>query len=112
MKKVLIPTKLDTFAAKLLRQNGFEVVQDADRELSVLVSENSDAAVLIVRSEKITADIIDVLPQLKLVFRALIGFFTESMTAVGSNPQWSVQWVQRGSLPTPYLDQSVFLIRS
>ncbi|MCF6174364.1 MAG: ACT domain-containing protein [Victivallaceae bacterium] len=76
MKKVLIPTKLDTFAAKLLRQNGFEVVQDADRELNVLVAENSDAAVLIVRSEKITADIIDALPKLKLVVRAGAGYNT------------------------------------
>ena len=49
---------------------------------------------------------------LKLVFKALMGFFAESMTAVGSNPQWSMQCVQRGSLPAPYLDQSVFLIRS
>lgn len=76
MKKVLIPTKLDTFAAKLLQENNFVVVQDADRELSVLVTENSDTEVLIVRSEKITVEIIDALPHLKLVVRAGAGYNT------------------------------------
>jgi D-3-phosphoglycerate dehydrogenase len=76
MKKVLIPTKLDTFAAKLLQQNGFEVIQDADQELTVLAAANSDTAVLIVRSEKVTQEVIDLLPELKLVVRAGAGYNT------------------------------------
>ncbi|MEA4861898.1 MAG: NAD(P)-dependent oxidoreductase [Victivallaceae bacterium] len=76
MKKVLIPTKLDKFAAKLLTENGFDVVQDADTPIDALVSANPDAAVVIVRSEKITPEIIDALPQLKLIVRAGAGFNT------------------------------------
>ena len=72
--KVLIPTKLDKVAANLLAGQGFEVIQDAETPLETLVATHSDAAVMIVRSEKIVPAIIDSLPNLKLVVRAGAGF--------------------------------------
>ncbi|MCP3966168.1 MAG: hypothetical protein GY750_04350 [Lentisphaerae bacterium] len=76
MRKVLIPTKLDKFAAGLLTEKGYQVVQDADSSLNELVKVHSDTEVLIVRSEKVTQEIIDALPQLKLVVRAGAGYNT------------------------------------
>ncbi len=76
MRKVLIPTKLDKFAASMLSDRGYNVVLDAATPLDELVKANSDAEVLIVRSEKITPEIIDLLPQLKLIVRAGAGFNT------------------------------------
>ncbi|MDD4816423.1 MAG: NAD(P)-dependent oxidoreductase [Victivallaceae bacterium] len=76
MKKVLIPTKLDKFAAKMLTEKGFSVVQDAEKPLAELAAANSDAEVMIVRSEKVTPEIIDAMPKLKLVVRAGAGFNT------------------------------------
>ena len=76
MKKVLIPTKLDKVAAQLLAAKNYNVVQDADTPLADLIAANSDAEVLIVRSEKITPVEIDALPNLKLVVRAGAGFNT------------------------------------
>ena len=76
MKKVLIPTKLDKVAATLLANKGFTVVQDAETPLDELLKANPDAAVLIVRSEKIGPEQIDLLPELKLVVRAGAGFNT------------------------------------
>ncbi|MBO5308848.1 MAG: 3-phosphoglycerate dehydrogenase, partial [Lentisphaeria bacterium] len=76
MHKVLIPTKLDKAAAALLSERGYEVVLDGATPLADLVAANSDAEVLIVRSEKITAETIDQLPELKLVVRAGAGFNT------------------------------------
>ena len=76
MKNVLIPTKLDKFAAELLTENNFNVVQDADSSIEELVKANPDTEVLIVRSEKVTSDIIDALPNLKLVVRAGAGYNT------------------------------------
>jgi D-3-phosphoglycerate dehydrogenase / 2-oxoglutarate reductase len=76
MKKVLIPTKLDTVAASLLTEKSYTVVQDADRPLNELAAEHKDTEVLIVRSEKVTPEIIDALPELKLVVRAGAGYNT------------------------------------
>ena len=76
MKKVLIPTKLDTVAANLLTEKSYTVVQDADRSLNELAAEHKDTEVLIVRSEKVTPEIIDALPELKLVVRAGAGYNT------------------------------------
>ena len=77
MKKVLIPTKLDVVAAELLKAHGgYAVVQDAKTPLEELVKEHADAYALIVRSEKVTAAIIDALPQLKVVVRAGAGYDT------------------------------------
>jgi len=74
--KVLIPTKLDKAAAKLLSDNGYEVVQDSAKKLNELAAEHPDTNVLIVRSEKVQQEHIDALPQLKLVVRAGAGYDT------------------------------------
>ena len=76
MKKILIHTKLSKFAAGLLVDNGYTVVQDADTPLAELVAANADAEGMIVRSEKITPAVIDALPNLKLIVRAGAGFNT------------------------------------
>ena len=76
MRKVLIPTKLDKFAATLLSERGYNVVLDGATPLAELVKANADAEVLIVRSEKITPEVIDQLPRLKLIVRAGAGFNT------------------------------------
>ena len=76
MTKVLIPTKLDKIAAEILTQNGFQVVQDSETPIADLIAKNSDAEAVVVRSEKVTSDIIDALPSLKTVVRAGAGFNT------------------------------------
>ena len=76
MRKVLIPTKLDKFAADMLSERGYNVILDAATPLEDLVKANADTEVLIVRSEKITSEIIDALPQLKLIVRAGAGYNT------------------------------------
>ncbi|OVE74054.1 hypothetical protein BVX94_01885 [bacterium B17] len=77
MKKVLIPTKLNGVARELLEENGsYQVVQDDSASLDELVKSHSDTHALIVRSEKVTQEIIDALPSLKVVIRAGAGFNT------------------------------------
>jgi len=77
MKKVLIPTKLNAVARETLKNHGgYEVIQDDDVEISTLVSQHSDAHALFVRSEKVTPEIIDALPSLKVVIRAGAGYNT------------------------------------
>ena len=76
MRKVLIPTKLDKFAATLLSDRGYNVILDSTTPLADLIKAHNDTEVLIVRSEKITPEIIDQLPQLKLIVRAGAGFNT------------------------------------
>ncbi|OGV39127.1 MAG: hypothetical protein A2020_13620 [Lentisphaerae bacterium GWF2_45_14] len=76
MKKILIPTKLDKAAGEMLKAKGFTVVQDYEKPMDALVKENADAEVLIVRSEKVTPEIIDTFPKLKLVVRAGAGYNT------------------------------------
>ena len=76
MKNVLIPTKLDTVAAELLKKAKYNVVQNADKPLDELAAKHADTNVLIVRSEKVTQEIIDALPNLKLVVRAGAGYNT------------------------------------
>ena len=76
MHKVLIPTKLDKFAANMLTEKGYHVVLDAATPLEEQIARDSDAEVLIVRSEKVTKEVIDALPQLKLVVRAGAGYNT------------------------------------
>ena len=59
MKKVLIPTKLNSAARELLEANGhYTVVQDEQTGLDQLVVQHENAYALIVRSEKITPKII------------------------------------------------------
>ena len=77
MKKVLIPTKLDGIAAKILTDNGnYLVVQDSQTPFGDLVAANPDTYALIVRSEQVTAETIDKLPQLKVIVRAGAGYNT------------------------------------
>lgn len=76
-KKVLIPTKLDGIAAEILEANGnYVVVQDDAGGIEALAAAHADAYALIVRSEKVTAEIIDRLPQLQVIVRAGAGFNT------------------------------------
>ncbi len=74
MRKVLIPTKLDKVVAATLGEHGFEVIQDPDTQLADLAAKHSDAQAIIVRSEKVLPEIMDMLPDLKLVVRAGAGF--------------------------------------
>jgi len=77
MKKVLIPTKLDTVAKDILTENGgYEVVQDDSTPLEELLAQHADTFAMIVRSEKVTSEVIDTLPELKVVVRAGAGFNT------------------------------------
>ncbi len=77
MKKVLIPTKLDVMAAQTLKANGrYTVVQDAQTPLEQLADAHPDAYALIVRSEPVTAALIDRLPALKVIVRAGAGYDT------------------------------------
>lgn len=77
MKKVLIPTKLNLVAANMLAANGnYTVVQKETTELVELAKQNPDAYAIIVRSEKVTPEIIDLLPKLKVVIRAGAGYNT------------------------------------
>jgi D-3-phosphoglycerate dehydrogenase len=77
MKKVLIPTKLDTVASDILKAHGgYEVVQDGKTPLEEQVKVHPDAYALIVRSEKVPAAVIDALPHLKVIIRAGAGFDT------------------------------------
>ncbi len=77
MKKVLIPTKLDTVAKEILEENGhYAVTQDDSTDLKDLAVTHSDTYALIVRSEKVTPEIIDLLPNLQVVVRAGAGYNT------------------------------------
>ena len=49
MKKVIIPTKLDKEVARILGDAGFAVVQNPEKSVADLASENADAEVIIVR---------------------------------------------------------------
>lgn len=74
MKKVLIPTKLDKVVSEILTAKGFTVVQDMETPFADLAKANSNAESIIVRSEKVTPEIMDLLPSLKLVVRAGAGY--------------------------------------
>ena len=55
MKKVLIPTKLESVARQILEANGrYAVIQDDKTDLADLAARHPDTYALIVRSEKIT----------------------------------------------------------
>lgn len=74
MRKVLIPTKLDKVVSGILTEKGFTVVQEPERPLAELAKAHPDAEAVIVRSEKVSSDIIDALPKLKLAVRAGAGY--------------------------------------
>ena len=76
-KKVLIPTMLSSIAKTLLEESGaYTVLQDTQTELLNLAKENPSTHALIVRSERITAEVIDAFPRLKIIVRAGTGFNT------------------------------------
>ncbi len=74
MHRVLIPTKLNSVAKDILEEHGFDVVQDADTDFTELIKANADVHALIVRSEKVTAEVIDALPNLRVIARAGAGY--------------------------------------
>ncbi len=74
MKKVLIPTKLDTVAANIFREHRLEVVQEPVTPLPELARTHTDAVALVVRSEKVGQEVLDTLEQLQLVVRAGAGY--------------------------------------
>jgi D-3-phosphoglycerate dehydrogenase / 2-oxoglutarate reductase len=77
MKKVLIPTKLDPVAREILEAEGeYSVVQDDRRPLEELALEHTEAYALIVRSEKVTPEIMDAMPGLRVIIRAGAGYNT------------------------------------
>lgn len=73
----MIPTKLDKVAQDLLKANGhYEVYQDDSGDMAALCAKHPDAYALIVRSEAVTAQVMDGLPKLKVVIRAGAGYNT------------------------------------
>jgi len=76
-KKVLIPTKLDAVARETLVENGnYDVIQDDTAEVLVLTAKHPDTYALIVRSEKVTPEVIDAFPNLAVIVRAGSGVNT------------------------------------
>jgi D-3-phosphoglycerate dehydrogenase len=76
-KKVLIPTRLESVAAEVLKASGrYEVHQEETKDLAKLAAAHADTHALIVRSEKVTREVIDALPALKIVVRAGAGYDT------------------------------------
>jgi D-3-phosphoglycerate dehydrogenase len=77
MKKVLIPTNLDSIVKEILEATGrYAVVMEETSDLPSFIRRHPDAHALIVRSEKITEDIIDALPALRVIVRAGSGYDT------------------------------------
>ncbi len=77
MKKIVIPTNLNPVAAEILQAaGGYTVIQDASTSLVDLAAAHPDAYGLIVRSEKVTEEIINSLPELKVIVRAGAGYDT------------------------------------
>ena len=77
MKKVLIPTKLESIARQTLEKHGgYQVVQDDKTDLAELAKKHPDCHALIVRSEKVTPAVINLLPALKVIVRAGSGYDT------------------------------------
>lgn len=77
MKKVLIPTKLDAVAGRILTEHGgYLVVQDEEAGLAALAAAHPDAYALIVRSEKVSGEAMAMLPELKVIIRAGAGYNT------------------------------------
>lgn len=74
MKKVLIPTKLESVAGEILKAHGgYEVIQDDKTDILEQARKHPDAYALIVRSEPIAAKVIDAFPGLKVIVRAGTG---------------------------------------
>lgn len=76
MKKVLIPTKLNPAVKGLLENTGRFTVVLKEGDLAALAKEHADAYAMIVRSEKVTPEVIDSMPALKVIVRAGSGYDT------------------------------------
>lgn len=77
MKKVLIPTKLDAVVKQVLDANGhYDVVIKETADLLELARQHPETHALIVRSERVTKEVIDALPSLRVIVRAGSGFDT------------------------------------
>lgn len=77
MKKVLIPTKLNHVVKDILDASGhYAVVVEETTDLPGLARRHPDTYAMIVRSEKVTPEVIDALPKLKVVIRAGSGYDT------------------------------------
>jgi D-3-phosphoglycerate dehydrogenase len=77
MKKVLIPTKLNSIVKEILDATGrYTVVMEETSDLPGLIRRHPDTYALIVRSEKISKEIIDALPGLRVIVRAGSGYDT------------------------------------
>jgi len=77
MKKVLIPTKLESVARQILEKHGgYQVIQDDKTDIAELAKNNPDCHALIVRSEKIIPAVMNLLPALKVIVRAGSGYDT------------------------------------
>lgn len=76
MKKVLIPTKLNPAVKAMLENTGNYKVVIQEGDIAALAKEHSDAYAMIVRSEKVTPEVIDSMPSLKVIVRAGSGFDT------------------------------------
>ncbi len=72
--KILIPTKLDPAASAALTAAGHTVIQEPDTALEELAAAHPDTYGIIVRSEKVTPAIMDMLPSLKCIIRAGAGY--------------------------------------
>lgn len=82
MKKVLIPTKLDAVARETLEAHGgYSVYQETGADLLALASDHPDTYALIVRSEKVTEEILEAFPSLKVIIRAGAGYNTIDIQA-------------------------------
>jgi D-3-phosphoglycerate dehydrogenase len=82
MKKVLIPTKLDAVACETLEAHGgYSVHQEAGADLKSLASDHADAYAFIVRSEKVTEEVMEAFPYLKVIIRAGAGYNTIDIQA-------------------------------
>lgn len=75
MKKVIIPTKLNKIVKETLEATGrYHVVLEEAKDLHGFLQLHTDAYALIVRSEKVTPEVIDQLPSLKVIIRAGSGY--------------------------------------
>lgn len=71
MKKVLIPTKLNPVVKEILEATGkYAVAMEESADFPALARRHPDTYALIVRSEKINRDVIDLFPALRVIVRA------------------------------------------
>ncbi len=82
MKTVLIPTKLSSVAREALEAHGgYQVYQEAGADLMELAKSHPETYALIVRSEKVTEDVMEAFPSLKVIIRAGAGYNTIDIAA-------------------------------